>query len=136
MARTKGNPQRTVKRGNQNQVLLNIFLKTIYRRNILFFSKYNLEIKYQWQALFSEPTIPKNQVPRKSTDESADDAADNNDVDGEDDDCDEVPGGRLHLKNWQTFNLSPAWWLCRCARVLMIVMIGTRRWKNHSFPFK
>ena len=58
-----------------------------------FFPKYNLEIKYQWQAFFLEPTIPQNQVPRKSTDESADDAADNNDVDGEDDDCDEVPGG-------------------------------------------
>ena len=41
MARTKGNPQRTVKKGNQNQVLLKIFLQTIYRRNCLFFSKYN-----------------------------------------------------------------------------------------------
>ena len=71
-----------------------------------------MEIKYQWQALFLEKTILQNQVPRKSTDESADDAADNNDVDGEDDDCDEVHGGRLHLKNWQTFNLSPAWLLC------------------------
>ena len=59
-----------------------------------------------------EPTIPQNQVPRKSTDESADDAADNHDVDGKDDDGDEVPCGRLHLKNWQTFNLSPAWLLC------------------------
>ena len=72
---------------------------------------YNLEIKYQWQASFLGPTILQNQVPRKSTDESADDAADNNDVDGEDDDGDEVHGGRLLLKNSQTFNLSPAWWL-------------------------
>ena len=67
---------------------------------------YNLEIKYQWQALFLEKIILQNQVPRKSTDESADDAADNNDVEGEDDDGDEVHGGRLLLKNWQTFNLS------------------------------
>ena len=45
---------------------------------------------------------------RKSTIESADDvaAADNDDVDEEDDYGDEVHGGRLLLKNWQTFNLS------------------------------
>ena len=30
----------------------------------------------------------------------------NDDIDRGDDDCDEVHGGTLHPKNWQTFNLS------------------------------